>query len=430
MFILGDLFEVWVGDDSRHAGFEAAVADVLQQTASLRSVAFMAGNRDFLVGVALLRDCGVMALADPTVLVACGERLLLTHGDALCLEDTAYQQFRAEVRTAHWRDGFLARPLAERRELAAQMRDASMRHQRDQRPETWADLDLGTTVQWMHEAGTPVLVHGHTHRPGTQELAPGFTRAVLSDWDLDAGPARAEVLRLSLHGLERVAPARVSLMLGRWWRTRRAARLLTERAIPDALWGATLSHYPFLGRRSDADLKTLRDLATLFLAEKEFTGANGIEVTDDMAVAIAAQACLPVLKLGLGAYARTVGIVVQPGEVLARREVTDEFGVVHQYDEELSGEAMEGGPVMLSWQDVATAGASAAQGYNVVVHEFVHLIDMANGAADGMPPLPDVRTRRHWRLVMEASYERFRRALDNGTDTFLDPYGGEALQSS
>jgi UDP-2,3-diacylglucosamine hydrolase len=210
VFILGDLFDVWVGDDSRHAGFEADVAEVLQQAASVRSVAFMAGNRDFLVGVALLRDCGVMALADPTVLVACGERLLLTHGDALCLEDTAYQQFRAEVRTAHWRDGFLARPLTERRELAAKMRDASMRHQRDQRPETWADLDLGTTVQWMHEAGTPVMVHGHTHRPGTQELAPGFTRAVLSDWDLDTGTARAEVLRLSLHGLERVAPARAA----------------------------------------------------------------------------------------------------------------------------------------------------------------------------------------------------------------------------
>jgi UDP-2,3-diacylglucosamine hydrolase len=208
VFILGDLFDVWVGDDSRHAGFEAEITDALQQAASLRSVAFMAGNRDFLVGVAMLRDCGVMALADPTVLVACGERLLLTHGDALCLEDTAYQQFRAEVRTAHWREAFLARPLAERREVAAKMREASKRHQRDQKPENWADLDIGTTVQWMHEAGTPVMVHGHTHRPGTQELAPGFTRAVLSDWDLDTGPARAEVLRLSLHGLERVAPAR------------------------------------------------------------------------------------------------------------------------------------------------------------------------------------------------------------------------------
>ena len=146
-----------------------------------------------------------MALADPTVLLACGERLLLTHGDALCLEDTAYQRFRAEVRTEHWRSGFLARPLAERRALAAQMRKASQQHQKDQRPENWADIDVGAAVRWMHEAGTPLLVHGHTHRPGTQELAPGFTRAVLSDWELDGSPPRAEVLRLSRQGLQRIA---------------------------------------------------------------------------------------------------------------------------------------------------------------------------------------------------------------------------------
>jgi len=208
VFILGDLFELWLGDDACGLPFEQRCVDVLCEASTRLQLGFMAGNRDFLVGVAMLRDCGVMALPDPTVLVACGERLLLTHGDALCLEDTAYQQFRAEVRTAHWREAFLARPLAERRELASQMREASQRHQRDQQPENWADLDIGTTVQWMHEAGTPVMVHGHTHRPGTQELAPGFTRAVLSDWDLDTRSARAEVLRLSLHGLERVAPAR------------------------------------------------------------------------------------------------------------------------------------------------------------------------------------------------------------------------------
>ena len=205
VFILGDLFEAWVGDDMRHEGFEAEVTEVLRDAGSRLSLAFMAGNRDFLVGSEWLRDCGAMALPDPTVLLACGERLLLTHGDALCLEDTAYQRFRAEVRTEHWRSGFLARPLAERRALAAQMRKASQQHQKDQRPENWADIDVGAAVRWMHEAGTPLLVHGHTHRPGTQELAPGFTRAVLSDWELDGSPPRAEVLRLSRQGLQRIA---------------------------------------------------------------------------------------------------------------------------------------------------------------------------------------------------------------------------------
>lgn len=211
VIILGDLFEVWIGDDARHEGFEQQVVEVLKEAAARRSVSFMAGNRDFLVGAELLKECGVTALPDPTVLRAFGERVLLTHGDALCLEDVEYQRFRAVVRTEQAREDFLARPLAERRALAAQIRAVSMQQQqRDGRPETWADLDTGATVQWMHEAGTPLLVHGHTHRPATQELAPGFTRHVLTDWELDEAPARAAragVLRLSTRGLQRLAPA-------------------------------------------------------------------------------------------------------------------------------------------------------------------------------------------------------------------------------
>ncbi|HWH73797.1 MAG TPA: UDP-2,3-diacylglucosamine diphosphatase [Methylibium sp.] len=208
VFILGDLFEAWVGDDARHSGFESEVADILQDAASYRCIAFMPGNRDFLLGTEMLRDCGILALADPTVLVACGERLLLTHGDALCLDDEAYQRFRTEVRADAWRHAFLARPLEQRRALAAQMRDASMQHQRAQAQEHWADVDEATAARWMHEAGTPVLVHGHTHRPGNQPIAPGLLRMVLSDWEFDMGAPRADVLRLSRFGLERVAPAR------------------------------------------------------------------------------------------------------------------------------------------------------------------------------------------------------------------------------
>jgi len=207
VFILGDLFEAWVGDDARHDPFEAQVAEVLKDAAAERCVAFMAGNRDFLVGGSFLRECGVMGLPDPTVLRAFGERVLLTHGDALCLADTAYQRFRAEVRTEHFRHSFLARPLAERRAIASQMRDASRRHQQDQPAEAWADVDAGMAVQWMHEAGTPLLIHGHTHRPGGDELAPGFHRLVLTDWDFDQGPPRGDVLRLSARGPVRVALA-------------------------------------------------------------------------------------------------------------------------------------------------------------------------------------------------------------------------------
>jgi Mlc titration factor MtfA (ptsG expression regulator) len=219
-------------------------------------------------------------------------------------------------------------------------------------------------------------------------------------------------------------------VLNRWWsawRKLRDERTLRRRAIPDALWQLTLARYPFLARRSAADLVKLRELTTLFLAGKEFHGGQGMEISDEIAVAIAAQACLPVLELGLEHYAGFVGIVVHPDEVVARREVMDEDGIVHHYDETLSGEAMEGGPVMLSWHDVETAGESAEWGYNVVIHEFAHVLDMGDGVADGVPPLPDRAARQAWCEVIDAEYAAFCDRVDAGFDTLLDPYGAEGV---
>ena len=206
VFILGDLFEVWVGDDSRHERFEAQCAEVLRQAAATRSVAFMAGNRDFLVGTEMLEACHVTALADPTLVTAFGERVLITHGDALCLADTDYQKFRAMVRNPAWQASVLARPLAERRALAREVRHESEKRHGAMLPE-WLDLDRAASVEWMRAADAPVLVHGHTHRPADQLLQPGRTRHVLSDWDLDhAATPRADVLRWARDGLRRIAP--------------------------------------------------------------------------------------------------------------------------------------------------------------------------------------------------------------------------------
>ena len=151
-----------------------------------------------------------------------------------------------------------------------------------------------------------------------------------------------------------------------------------------------------------------------------------------MALAIAAQAVLPVLHLGLDWYDDFVGIVVHPDEVLARRTTTDEHGVVHHYDEVLAGEAMEGGPVMLSWRDVESAGSSAEQGYNVVIHEFIHKIDMRDGTPDGCPPLPTRAAQQAWRSVMKAEYDAFREKVIiaerfGGESPWLDPYGAESI---
>ncbi len=219
-------------------------------------------------------------------------------------------------------------------------------------------------------------------------------------------------------------------MIGHWLarlRARREQCIVQRRAISDALWLETLSSLPFLARWSADDLAELRRLASLFLDDKEFSGAGGLVVTDAMALRIAVQACLPVLHLGLELYRSFVGIVVHPDEVVAPREVLDDDGVVHEYDEVLSGEAMGGGPLMLSWTDVRDAGISADWAYNVVIHEFAHVLDMADGEADGVPPLPNAQARTHWLAVLEAEYERFCRWVDRGRDTALDPYGAESL---
>ena len=161
-------------------------------------------------------------------------------------------------------------------------------------------------------------------------------------------------------------------------------------AIPEAAWQATLARYSFLADRTPAERERLRLLAAQFLRAKEFHGAHGFAITDEVALSIAAQAVLPVLHLpgGLAWYDDFVGVVVHPAEAVAPRQVMDDAGVVHEYEEVVAGEAMEHGPVMLSWQDVLASGATAGEGYNVVIHEFAHKIDLRDGAANGCPPLP------------------------------------------
>ena len=220
-------------------------------------------------------------------------------------------------------------------------------------------------------------------------------------------------------------------MLTRWWqawRSQREQAAARRHAIPHDLWKRTLVRYPFLQRRDPADAAELRRLTSLFLHRKEFNCVGGLRLTDAMAVAIAAQAALPVLRLGLDRYDGFVGIVIHPDAVVARRAQADEDGVVHEYEETLSGEAMEGGPVMLSWPDVRRAGQSAGQGYNVVIHEFAHVLDMADGQANGAPRLPDGMSAAEWQRTMTQEFGAFVRRVDAQESTALDPYGasGEA----
>lgn len=211
------------------------------------------------------------------------------------------------------------------------------------------------------------------------------------------------------------------------WRRWREQRLVDRHAIPDALWADTLAHHPFL-----PPSERLRAMSSLFLAHKEFHGAGGLDVTDAMAVAVAAQACLPVLELGLGLYDGTRTIVLHPAEVQAPRQLHDEDGLVHEWDEELAGEAMEGGPLMLAWSAVQAAAepagaADEAPVFNVVIHEFVHLIDMANGAADGVPPLPSAGDAARWAKDLTQAWDRFADRIAHREPSCIDPYGSAQL---
>ena len=216
LFILGDLFEAWVGDDAIRAapgddpsGFAARAADALRGAALRSPVYFMAGNRDFLVGPALASACGFALLDDPCVLSGSAGNWLLSHGDALCVDDHAYQAFRAQVRSTDWQQAFLARPLAERLAIAREMRQRSMALQAAR--SGWIDVDAQAARSALQAANARTLLHGHTHRPGAHDLGEGLMRIVLSDWDLQATPPRAQVLRIDPHAStippQRLAPA-------------------------------------------------------------------------------------------------------------------------------------------------------------------------------------------------------------------------------
>lgn len=205
LFILGDLFEVWIGDDARALPFPAACVQALAAFGRRRPLYFLPGNRDFLIGAQMLAACHMQPLAEPTRLDAFGQSLLLSHGDAACLEDLEYQQFRRQVRSEAWQQAFLARPLEERAAIARQIRGQSQERQRHQPdPSLWADLDADEVRRWLMASGASTLVHGHTHRPAEHALGDGLQRIVLSDWDCEGPQARGEALRLDARGWHRL----------------------------------------------------------------------------------------------------------------------------------------------------------------------------------------------------------------------------------
>lgn len=209
VFILGDLFEVWIGDDvlQSDSPFEHQCARTLREAAARLDIYIMRGNRDFLMGAELMETCHCTLLSDPTTLTFGSERWLLTHGDAWCLDDQDYMRFRAMVRSSTWQADFLAQPVTVRMKLAQHMRAQS--EARKHSTDTYADVDTAEAFSALQATNARHLIHGHTHRPATHTVEGGLERIVLSDWDLEAHPPRAEVLRLTLDGAHPTPGVRV-----------------------------------------------------------------------------------------------------------------------------------------------------------------------------------------------------------------------------
>lgn len=209
VLVLGDLFEVWFGDEQQDQPLEGRCLRALADASRRLFVGLMVGNRDFLLSSAVVAQAGAKLLHDPLPLRGFGPTTLLSHGDALCLADAEYQAFRREVRSPSWQAGFLSQPAAERIRLARHIRSQSQqRRTLGQLSADQADVDPQAARQELLRAGCSVLVHGHTHRPADHDLGQGLRRVVLSDWDLEDKVPRAEVLRLTPTGMHRLAPLR------------------------------------------------------------------------------------------------------------------------------------------------------------------------------------------------------------------------------
>ena len=196
----------------------------------------------------------------------------------------------------------------------------------------------------------------------------------------------------------------------------REQRILEQSQFTSADWQLAAEQIPVLDRLTEAELARLFELATLLIHDKSFTGAQGFTVTNNVKQTIALQACLPILNIGLDAYAGWSSIIVYPRAFRSESTITDELGVVHHKDQSRSGEAWQRGPVILSWDDVENAGHR--DGHNVVIHEFVHKLDMLNGRANGFPPMqPDMDPMR-WTETMASGFEDFQKHPKPGLDRY------------
>jgi Mlc titration factor MtfA (ptsG expression regulator) len=217
------------------------------------------------------------------------------------------------------------------------------------------------------------------------------------------------------------------------FREARRRRILQRSPIEEELWRWALKEHKIFRWLAEADRERLRELSTIFLAEKVFDPVGGVELDEELKVSIAAQACLPLLGLDLDWYSDWSTIIVTPREYDVTKRDVDEAGVVHEYDDEYSGEAFDLGPVALSRVDVEASGWG--DGYNVVIHEMAHKLDGRDGSFDGCPPLHRGMDTGEWREAFREAYESLRLELGKPSrrrgpkarrGARIDPYAAES----
>lgn len=205
----------------------------------------------------------------------------------------------------------------------------------------------------------------------------------------------------------------------RRWRMR---RILKRHPIPHHIWRNVTRRVSVLGELDAVQMAHLRELTTWFLDQKSITGAQGLEVTQSMRVAVAAQACVLILNLGVEYFDGWVEVILYPGAFRVKHAQTDAYGLEHDEDSALTGESWLRGPVILSWDDVERDIYHSRSGQNVVLHEFAHKLDGLNGVTNGLPPLRRGMSRKRWSEALGAAYDALRRQVEGGKSAFINPY--------
>ncbi len=208
----------------------------------------------------------------------------------------------------------------------------------------------------------------------------------------------------------------------KWFERQRIRYTLKHHPVPHRAWEHLMHESTLFSGLSAVKRAHLRELTTLFLQRKTLSGAQGVVVSTEMAMSVAAQATLLVLELGLDYYNDWVEVVIYPGAFRVARESSDEMGLVTHQEQTLSGESWLRGPVILSWDEVATGMAVEPHGHNVVVHEFAHKLDMLNGRANGMPPLHSNMKREQWTAVFSHAFDHLRQHLTHHQLAWVDAY--------